>query len=42
VRVLYLPANPRRAYIDSFLHMWAAPVALALLGAAGLYAPWVR
>ena len=35
VPVRYLEGDPPRAYISSFLHMWAAPLALALLGAAG-------
>jgi Protein of unknown function (DUF3592) len=38
VTVRYQRANPSTAYIASFLHMWAAPVALALLGAAALAA----
>ena len=38
VTVRYLPSNPRRAYISTFLHMWAAPVALFLLGAVGIAA----
>ena len=38
VRVRYLPSNPTVAYIQSFLHMWAAPVACALLGIGALAA----
>jgi hypothetical protein len=38
VRVRYLPDDPRLAYIDSFLHMWAAPLALAVLGGASVAA----
>lgn len=38
VQVRYLPVDPGRAYIDSFLHMWAAPLAFAVLGIAGLLA----
>jgi hypothetical protein len=40
VRVRYLPGNPTVAYIQSFLHMWAAPVACALLGVGALAALW--
>jgi hypothetical protein len=32
VPVRYLRSNPDSAVISSFLHMWAAPVALAVLG----------
>lgn len=42
VAVRYLRENPGTAFISSFLHMWAAPVALAAL-AAGAFAaakPW--
>lgn len=35
VTVRYLPSNPNQAYIDTFLHLWAAPLALVVLGAAG-------
>jgi hypothetical protein len=38
VKVRYQRANPSTAYIASFLHMWAAPIALALLGGAALAA----
>ncbi len=40
--VRYLPSNPKIAYIGTFLHMWAAPLALAVLGAAGLAALWLK
>ena len=40
VRVRYLPDNPGVAYIQSFLHMWAAPLAFAVLGTAALVAWW--
>jgi len=36
VRVRYLRSNPKVAYIQSFLHLWAAPVALVALAAAAL------
>jgi hypothetical protein len=36
VRVRYLPSDPRVAFIQSLLHMWAAPVACGVLGAAAL------
>ncbi len=39
VPVRYLPANPQLAYIPTFLHMWAAP--LAVLGCAALVA-WLQ
>ena len=40
VHVRYLPHNPAVAYIQSFLHMWAAPLAFAVLGTAALVAWW--
>ena len=40
VRVRYLPDNPGVAYIQSFLNMWAAPLALVVLGTAALVAWW--
>lgn len=40
VSVRYLPGNPEVAYIQTFLHMWAAPLAFAVLGAAALLAGW--
>lgn len=36
VRVRYLSDDPRTAYVVSFLHMWAAPVAMLVLGAAAI------
>lgn len=40
VRVRYQRANPKAAYISTFLHMWAGPLALALLGGAAIAAWW--
>jgi hypothetical protein len=40
VRVRYLRSNPRVAYIQSFLHMWAAPSACAALGLGALAVLW--
>jgi hypothetical protein len=40
VRVRYLPGDPKVAYIQSFLHMWSAPLACAVLGAAALAVHW--
>ena len=40
VRVRYLPENPSVAYIQSFLHMWAAPLCAVLGG--GAFATWWR
>jgi hypothetical protein len=40
VRVCYLPTDPGVAYIQSFLHMWAAPLACAVLGAGALAVQW--
>ncbi len=42
VRVRYLPSNPKIAYISTFLHMWAASLALVVLGCAGVAVLWVR
>jgi hypothetical protein len=42
IAVRYLPSNPKIAYIQSFLHMWAAPVACAALGFAALFCAWQR
>ena len=36
VRVVYLRTNPSVAFIASFFHMWAAPIAFALLAFAAL------
>ncbi|MBC7802728.1 MAG: DUF3592 domain-containing protein [Candidatus Parcubacteria bacterium] len=38
VTVRYLRADPDTAFIMSFLHMWAAPLGLAVLGAGALWA----
>jgi hypothetical protein len=40
VPVRYLRSNPNSAVISSFLHMWAAPVALAVLGTCSMVAFW--
>jgi hypothetical protein len=42
VTVRYLPANPKQAFIASFLHMWAAPLGMLALGVGALlaYAKW--
>jgi hypothetical protein len=40
VNVRYLPSNPELVYMTGFLHMWAAPIALFLLGSAGLLLWW--
>ena len=32
--VRFLPDNPNIAFVESFLHMWAAPLAMFVLGAA--------
>ena len=37
VAVRYLRDDPGRAYIASFLHMWAAPVGFAVMGAFAAY-----
>jgi Protein of unknown function (DUF3592) len=41
VTVRYLRSNPKVVYIQSFLHMWAAPIACAVLGLAAIAALWV-
>ena len=38
VAVRYNRVNPADALIDSFLHYWAAPLGLLVLGAAGVWA----
>ena len=38
VKVRYDNENPKNAVISSFLNMWAAPIALAVLGVVGLLA----
>jgi hypothetical protein len=40
VQVRYLPSNPKLAYIESFLHMWAGPLAFAILGLSGVAVLW--
>ena len=40
VTVRYDPSDPGHALISSFLHMWAAPVGLAVLGVGSLVAFW--
>ena len=40
VRVRYLPENPSVAYIQTFLHMWAAPLGCTALGIGALAVPW--
>jgi hypothetical protein len=40
VTVRYLPSDPAVAYLTGFLHMWAAPAALLILGAAGIWSAW--
>lgn len=42
VTVRYLPENPKQAYVSGFLHMWAAPVALFVLGAVAVLPLWYR
>ena len=38
--VRYLRASPETAFIASFLHMWGAPLGLAVLGIGGVAAFW--
>jgi Protein of unknown function (DUF3592) len=38
VTVRYLRSNPKVVYIQSFLHMWAAPIACTVLGLAAIAA----
>jgi hypothetical protein len=40
VRVRYVRNDPNVAYIESFLHMWAAPLGCALLGVAAFAVLW--
>jgi uncharacterized membrane protein YhiD involved in acid resistance len=42
VTVRYLRSNPKVVYIQSFLHMWAAPVACAVLGLSAIAALWLQ
>jgi hypothetical protein len=36
VPIRYLSSRPQEAFISSFLHFWAAPVACLVLGGAGI------
>jgi hypothetical protein len=38
VAVRYLPQSPEQAFIVSFLHMWAAPLGMFVLGLGALLA----
>jgi hypothetical protein len=38
VSVRYLPERPSMVFVASFLHMWAAPLGFAILGAGALLA----
>jgi hypothetical protein len=38
IAVRYLPSSPEVAFIPSFLHMWAAPLGLFVLGIGSLLA----
>lgn len=40
VRVRYQRTRPHVAFVPTFMHMWAAPLALATLGVAALVAWW--
>ena len=40
VKVRYDRSNPGFALISSFLHMWAAPLAMAVLGLSSLLVFW--
>ena len=40
VSVRYLESAPTLAYINTFLHMWAAPTAFVVLGVAGIATFW--
>jgi hypothetical protein len=42
VPVRYNPTRPNEAFIDSFLHFWAAPLACIVLGVAGVAVIFVR
>ena len=41
VTVRYLRTNPKIVYIQSFLHLWAAPVGCAVLGFTAIAALWL-
>lgn len=40
VKVLYSQSNPGMAYIDSFWHLWIAPISLAVLGITSVAISW--
>lgn len=40
IKVCYARENPKVAFISSFLHMWAAPIGVAVLGIGGLFAAY--
>ncbi len=40
VSVKYLASNPKIAYINSFLHLWAGSLVCIFLGLCALYAVW--
>jgi hypothetical protein len=40
VTVRYDPSNPQYALISSFLHMWAAPLAMAVMGFCSFLVFW--
>ena len=40
VKVLYSQTSPGMAYIDSFWHLWIAPISLAVLGITSVAISW--
>jgi hypothetical protein len=42
VRVRYNPNHPKEAFIDSFLHFWAGPLAFIVLGVASVAVMFVK
>jgi Protein of unknown function (DUF3592) len=42
LRVRYNSLNPKEAFIDSFLHFWAGPLAFIVLGIGGFVAVLVK
>jgi hypothetical protein len=42
VQVRYNPNHPKEAFIDSFLHFWAAPLGCIVLGVAGVAVVFVK
>ncbi len=42
VPVRYLPEKPQEAFINSFLHFWAAPLGCMVLGCAGIAVMFVK